>query len=562
MATLQKKKVKNYAYWYIVESRRINGKPRPVVLKYLGTAENILQHYEAETFPDDLISYSHGGVMALARAADELGIVDLINRFAGPTRRGQSVGQSLLWIAINRALAPTSKRNWTEWAQGTSLEKIYATRLPAASASFFWDQMDAVSDQALDAIRTELCQRLLATADSDLDTLFYDTTNFYTYIDTNNLRNTLTRRGRNKQKRHDLRQYGLLMMVEERRRLPISWEVYEGHRNDVDVFGQYLPRLAKSVRSLRPDGPISHTLVYDGGNLSRANQKKLERLGFSYVARFPLGWFPPAMALDDRALTPLEGHAGYRVWRQRARLWGRERTVVVIHSPRLHRKQWANLLRQLGRCLVKLRECAAELAAARSRRTRRAQEKKLEACLKGAYLNRLITWQLTEDKPGFFRLAYRVDHGAMERLKSHVLGRRVIVTDRDDWSTERIVAAYHGQSKIERVFRDLKDRSFISVQPNHHWTDHKIKVHLFTCVLAYLLSRTVYENALQAGYEGSMPRLMNDLNSIRLVCRMEKRTRPGRPRLRWQLEKVDPQRLKIYRSLVPESSEPIERIPG
>jgi len=43
MATLQKKKCKGHEYWYIVQSKRINGKPKPIVLAYLGKAETLLE---------------------------------------------------------------------------------------------------------------------------------------------------------------------------------------------------------------------------------------------------------------------------------------------------------------------------------------------------------------------------------------------------------------------------------------------------------------------------------------------------------------------------------------
>lgn len=43
MATIQSKNVNEYKYWYIVESRRVNGKPRPIVLAYLGKADYLLK---------------------------------------------------------------------------------------------------------------------------------------------------------------------------------------------------------------------------------------------------------------------------------------------------------------------------------------------------------------------------------------------------------------------------------------------------------------------------------------------------------------------------------------
>ena len=46
MATLQKKTSRGRTYWQIVESRRVNGKPRPIVLLHLGTAERLLERLQ------------------------------------------------------------------------------------------------------------------------------------------------------------------------------------------------------------------------------------------------------------------------------------------------------------------------------------------------------------------------------------------------------------------------------------------------------------------------------------------------------------------------------------
>ena len=43
MASLQKVQVRGYTYWRIVESRRINGKPRSVPILHLGTADALLE---------------------------------------------------------------------------------------------------------------------------------------------------------------------------------------------------------------------------------------------------------------------------------------------------------------------------------------------------------------------------------------------------------------------------------------------------------------------------------------------------------------------------------------
>ena len=43
MASLQKVQVRGYTYWRIVESRRINGKPRAVPILRLGTMDALLE---------------------------------------------------------------------------------------------------------------------------------------------------------------------------------------------------------------------------------------------------------------------------------------------------------------------------------------------------------------------------------------------------------------------------------------------------------------------------------------------------------------------------------------
>jgi hypothetical protein len=40
MAYLQKKTVKGIEYWSLVESKRINGKPTPIVIEYLGNTKS------------------------------------------------------------------------------------------------------------------------------------------------------------------------------------------------------------------------------------------------------------------------------------------------------------------------------------------------------------------------------------------------------------------------------------------------------------------------------------------------------------------------------------------
>ena len=85
-------------------------------------------------------------------------------------------------------------------------------------------------------------------------------------------------------------------------------------------------------------------------------------------------------------------------------------------------------------------------------------------------------------------LSYRVDEAAWQHLQHTLLGKNILFTDQDTWSDEEIVRAYRGQSHIEEAFKRMKSPHFVSWRPLHHWTDQKIRVHAFYCVLALPLS--------------------------------------------------------------------------
>jgi hypothetical protein len=53
-----------------------------------------------------------------------------------------------------------------------------------------------------------------------------------------------------------------------------------------------------------------------------------------------------------------------------------------------------------------------------------------------------------------------------------------------NWQVAEVIAAYRSQADAEAGFRQLKDRRAVSFSPMFHWTEQKIRVHVFYCVLA------------------------------------------------------------------------------
>src|SRR5438874_12530557 len=111
-------------------------------------------------------------------------------------------------------------------------------------------------------------------------------------------------------------------------------------------------------------------------------------------------------------------------------------------------------------------------------------------------------------------IAFGTDEEAYRKLKERVLGKRILFTDRTDLTDEQIIFGYRGQHHIERAFRVMKDPYCIRFSPPRHWTDHMLRVHAFSCVLALTLVSLLHRRVHHAGVELTQYRLVQPLKGI------------------------------------------------
>ena len=227
------KKGKPYLYW--VRSARVNGHPRIVEQLYLGPRARVMEQIRAQCTssptPDQLpqlhtVQIRAFGASALFYSlAQELGLVELINAHVPPAPPGRrpslSVGHSLALAAINRAIWPKSKRAFAAWSRGPVLARL----VPAPSAELdsrrFWDHMDLFEADQVARIQQALLAKLSQRFPLGEQFLVSDTTNDSPFIHPFNSRPRLPQRGRNTQRRADLRQISLALGVDEPRGLPL-----------------------------------------------------------------------------------------------------------------------------------------------------------------------------------------------------------------------------------------------------------------------------------------------------------------------------------------------------
>jgi len=554
VASFQIVTAKGHRYLRIVESFRdpVTRRPKLRVLRHLGRADDALTTL-AQAEHVALASHTHGSVAAVWQLAQSLDLAALIDAHVPPgpaLHDGLTVGQSLTLAAVGRACQATSKRGFAAWAATTTLGALAGVDVTRLTSQHFWDQMHRVPIAAVAAIETAVVARVLAGFDIPVDTVLYDATNFFTFLASTNARATLPARGHNKQKRHDLRQVGVaLCCTRAEPAIPLFHQVYGGARPDVRVFADVLPQLRERFVALGGE-EARITIVYDKGNVARHTQATVDAAPLHYVAALTAASQRALMAEATPALTPcvLSPDETVAVYRTRRVVWGVERTLVVLVSPRLQQGQRRGIEQHLATAVAWLDQRQALLARGRQRRPRAALEAEIAARLRGQHLRDVLSVQLV-GTGRTLTLTYTIDHAALDRLEREWLGRLVLMTDQHAWSTAEIIGAYRGQAVVEGVFRTLKDPLRLALRPQYHWTDQKLHVQAWLCVLAYLLATLVHRTAARgADYAGSVETLFTELAHIRRVT-IARPTSGRRARQTQQLETLTPLQARLITAL-------------
>jgi len=560
MASLQRFRVRGHSYWRIVQSRRVNGKPGIKVVAYLGKADDLLARLRAaETL--SIRSLSHGAVAALFALARELDVAGTIDRHLevsgrrsrkrlprgtklSPRRHdGLSVGESLLLATLGRACHATSKRGFASWARTTTLGDLFGVDVERLTSQHFWDQMEQLPVATIASIEREIVGRVVARFAIPLETLLYDATNFFTFIASTNARAELPARGHNKQKRHDLRQVGVALLCTRQQKIPLWHEVYGGQVPDVKSFAESLTAFRRCLVEMGQTLQ-SLTLVYDKGNVSRANQSLVDTSKLHYVASLSAASQRALLSEANPKMQPvaLDQEEEVLAYRTLRTIWGAQRTAVALISERLREGQKRGILQHVASAQRWLSRLEQTLQRGKQRRDRARIQHDIDARLRGRqHLRKVLKVALSRDSKGRLALSYAFDQAALAALDDESLGRIVLITDRDDWTTADIIRAYRGQADVEAVFAHLKDPVHVALRPQFHWTDQKLHVHVLTCILGYLLARLLHLRARQTiGYPHGMEKLLEDLEAVRRATVVHSSDRKGRPRVTTQLEHSDP----------------------
>jgi transposase len=532
MERLEAKKVSGHTYYYYSEWGWVNGKCRRKWQKYLGKLEDIVKACEGGgPTPAYAEIFQWGLPSALWRECYLACVIEQIDALCPKRNQGLSTGQYLAIAALNRAIWPQSKRCMWEWfSQTVLLRYLPDASKEALSSQRFWDHMDRIDADTAVAIWKSILMGVTEREEVDLSSISYDGTNFYTFIDTFNLRCQIAKRGKNKQGRSNLRQVSYALFCCEDGHMPLFYDVYEGTRNDAKEFPLILERFNDFLGELCDQGcgPADITLVFDKGNNSASNFTLIDGLGLHFVGSAKLDEHKDLARIsnDDVRFVPCEaaGLEETKAFRVEKAVYGKERIVVVSFSQNLFNTQWLTLqndihkaMEQLYALRQKLQDRAAGLIQRGRAPTVQSVQKQCDSILSRQYLKQIINVQISEDPQGTAQLDYTIDSAVLTKVSDTHLGKNLIITDRAAWDDARIIQAYRSQFIIENVFKEMKDRKSGTWWPLNHWTDSKIRVHGLYCTIALLLRALMWRRVTKARVRLSMNRLLSELDDIREV---------------------------------------------
>lgn len=277
----------------------------------------------------------------------------------------------------------------------------------------------------------------------------------------------------------------LVALACDRNGFPIAHEVLPGQRADVTTVKAMVAALSARFRLRRV------IFVADRGMASAENLQTLTKAGYEYVVGMRRNRVPEVL---KRAPENLEQYA---LGPHRVQLFVSEGETAGTRYVCCYSEARATEERQIREARLRrgeeaLTKLAAQVAAGRLKRPQKIAAR-AATVLQQAHATSYFTHAIEDGSLSFTRNEARI--ADEERLA----GRYFLLTNAEALTPGDTVEAYFTLQEVERAFREMKD--FLKLRPIYHWTDRRVRAHVFVCVLAYLLERSLSHQLREAGLD-------------------------------------------------------------
>jgi len=540
MVHFHKKEIKGNDYWYLRETKWIDGKSKVIWQKYLGTIEKIKEVFEhEEKVPSVKVSsFEFGKTAALLRISEELEFCQCVNQNVTKKEiEGLSVGEYMLFIILGRTNGPLSKQATAEWFNESFLK--FQWKFPhKLNSQNFLNNMDFLTEQTMRKIEENIAAKLIDEGIKPT-TIFWDTTNVFTYIESGE---ELPQKGRSKQKRNDknLVTFGIAQSDEN---IPLIHETYPGNVHDAKLFPEIIDKLVDRLRNIKIN-TTDMTVVFDKGNNSDDNiNKALENM--HVIGSLKRNQVKALMEITISEYNFLYKSSkvnevyGYRT---KKHVFGQEFTVVVSYNSKSQAKKEKKYEENKIKILKGLAELKKKAEQENGKGKKITRKGLCTNANKIIYSNLSTIFKYKISEEGKITFEYWIDKTAEEEFKNS-FGKIAIFTDLHDSSSADIARTYFGKNLVEEDFKFLKDKLLIPVPPFFMRKDGRIRVHVFLCVIGMLFYRYLAKKVKYVGV--SIKELQHQLEGIRMAFVKNNET----SKISLVVEEMNPIQAKLFSRL-------------
>ena len=451
--SLVTRRIKGRVYHHLVEVEWRGGTAVTVETIHKGDRQRLaaaLQQGTVTSLPQQFELQELDASLALTETARPLGV----EGSSTPWLRAAS-GRARVIAAIHRALAPRhfkSRRQLREYREKAARSELLPLEASLLDARRVCELFASLSAKLIEAIEVGVVERMVGLEKLGLEGLAFDTTTFDRWAAAGT-QSRLLQRGHDTSGRPP-RALGLGSLVTEEDGLPRLTFAYPGNENGSTASRRFLRALDRRSASLKL--PVQATLVGDGGNGPRQMLLRVEKTPRHYVLRLPTRHAPALVRVPRRELSPLGGSLKGKVYARKERVKSCDvgRTVVDVHSKRRHDEQLPGLCRGAKRARQLLDELQKSLQRQLDCRRRgkpltlKAVRPKVDEALAREHRCKPFDVRVRRgDKAPVVGVTER--QSAWQDLVERALGPTLLVTDRDDWTTEQVILASRRQSHDE-----------------------------------------------------------------------------------------------------------------
>ena len=446
--------------------------------------------------------------------------------------------------AINRCCKPCSKSTLANWFKQDWLSTRFKIKPEVLNAQTYWNHFQYLEEKSLENIEIELNRTIISKFNLDLDSLFYDPTNFFTFS-AGTGDDGLLQFGHSKENRNGKRLVSYTLLCARESGIPLMHKTYPGNEQDAKRFKSVPEEINKRLQTLNRD-PKKVTLIFDKGNHSKEAFQAIDNFGFGFIASARNSTQKDLLHIPHDQLTdltlPVSGKA-VKFIKETRTIDGKRRAVYLVFDPKKNRKYIHHFNEKIEEKIQTINEYIISRLNIKKWRKKEAVEKKLRSMIGRNPFKKIIQYQLAGSESNF-RLHLSIDEDA---LKSHLetLGSTILFTNRIDWKPEDVIWSYREQYIVEHAFRKMKSPTSIQIRPMYHYSNRSIRVHVYICILSLLLLSLLRLKLSQNKFLITYDEILEQLSSLHALQILT--TPRGEPF--WKLDTADPLATKLGRKL-------------